>query len=290
MRVGMIGLGGMGAGMASSLLRAGHELTVWNRSADKAEAFAGEAVKVAATPKAAFAGEAALTMLSTDEAVREVILESGALESAAPGLVHVMSATISPEFSEELARRHAEQGIAYVVAPVLGRPDVAEKGELNVLASGRPEAMAKAKPVLDAIGARTWPMGESAGHANVAKLAVNFMLAAAIETMAEAFVMAEKHGVEPRQLHELITGTLFAAPAYKTYGQFIVEGRFEPAAFKLPLGLKDVRLALAAAETVEAPMPLASLLRDTFIDALAHGGREKDWSAIAEVARRRAGL
>ena len=290
MRVGMIGLGAMGAGMATSLLRAGHEVNVWNRSPNKARALLDQGAKLADAPEDAFDGEAVVTMLSTDEAVRDVVLDSGALSKAAPGLVHVMSATISPDLAVELARRHREAGVAYVAAPVLGRPDVAEKGQLNVLVSGAADAIARAGPVLEAIGARTWPMGEEPDHANIAKLAVNFMLAAAMETMAEAFTMAEKHGVAPAKLHELVTSTLFSAPAYKTYGQFIVDGRFEPAAFKLPLGLKDVRLVHAAGEAVNAPMPLASLLRDNFIDALAHGAHDKDWSAIAEVARRRAGL
>ena len=290
MPVGVIGLGSMGAGMAKSLIRAGHEVTVWNRSRDKAEALAGEGARVADGLADAVSGEAVVTMLGTDEAVREVVLESGALEQAASGLVHVMSATISPDLSEELARRHAERGLAYVAAPVLGRPDVAEKGELNVLVSGEEAAISRAKPVLDAIGAKTWPIGPEPRHANVAKLAANFMIAAAMETMAEAFAMLEKQGVEPNKLYDLVTSTLFAAPVYRNYGRMILEGRYEPVGFALPLGLKDMRLVHAAGEAVSAPMPLASLLRDNYIDALAHGGETKDWSAVAEVARRRAGL
>jgi 3-hydroxyisobutyrate dehydrogenase-like beta-hydroxyacid dehydrogenase len=276
--------------MAESLLAAGHEVTVWNRTRETAASLERSGARVADDPGEAFKGEAAVTMLSTDEATREVILDRHVLEGAAPGLVHVMCATISPQFSEELARAHADQGVAYVAAPVLGRPDVAAKGQLNVLVAGDPHAVETAKPVLDAIGARSWRFGDRPQSANIAKLAVNFMIAAAMETMAEAFALAEKNGVEPAQLHELISTTLFAAPVYKNYGQFIVDKKFEPAAFKLTLGLKDVRLALAAAEAAATPMPLASLLRDNFVDALAHGGADKDWSALAEVAFRRAGL
>jgi 3-hydroxyisobutyrate dehydrogenase-like beta-hydroxyacid dehydrogenase len=289
MKVGVIGLGGMGSGMAESLLRAGHEVTVWNRTPERARPFADKGAAVASEPKALFGGEAVVTMLSTDEAVREV-MGADALSAVTPGLVHVMCATISPALSEELARQHKTHGAAYVAAPVLGRPEVAAKGELNILAAGEPDALERARPVLDAIGARTWPVGEEPHKANIAKLAVNFMIAAATETMAEAFTLVEKEGIAPQLLHELITSTLFAAPIYKNYGAMIVERRFEPAGFKLPLGLKDIRLALAASEAARAPMPLASLLRDNFVDALGHGAEDKDWTAIAEVARRRAGL
>jgi 3-hydroxyisobutyrate dehydrogenase-like beta-hydroxyacid dehydrogenase len=290
MRVGVIGLGGMGLGMARSLLEAGHEVTVWNRTRNRAEPLVAAGGRVANDPVELFKGDAVLTMLANDEATRSVILDGGVLDHASAGLVHVMAATISPTLSEELAKAHAEKGVDYVAAPVLGRPDVAAKGQLNVLAAGPSSALDKATPVLDAIGAKTWRFGEEAHLANVAKLAMNFMIAAAMETMAEAFALGEKHGLKAADLHALASSTLFAAPVYKNYGQFIVDKAFEPAAFKLPLGLKDMRLALAAGEAVGAPMPLASLLRDNFVDALAHGGAEKDWSGLAEVAFRRAGL
>jgi 3-hydroxyisobutyrate dehydrogenase-like beta-hydroxyacid dehydrogenase len=290
MKVGVIGLGGMGAGMAESLLRKGHEVTVWNRTRDRAEPLVSKGATVADTPRDAFAGEAVVTMLANDEAVRDVVLESGALDGARPGFVHLMCATISPAFARELAELHRAQGLGYVAAPVLGRPEVAAKGELNILAAGDRAALDKAGPVLDALGGRTWPIGEEPQKANVAKLAVNFMIAAATESMAEAFALAEKEDVAPSTLHELVSSTLFASPIYKNYGAMIVDRRFEPAGFKLSLGLKDIRLALAAGETAQVPLPFASVLRDNFVDALAHGGEDKDWTAIAEVARRRAGL
>jgi 3-hydroxyisobutyrate dehydrogenase-like beta-hydroxyacid dehydrogenase len=290
MRVGVIGLGGMGAGMAESLLREGHDVVVWNRTAAKAQPLLAKGARLVDTPAEAFAGEAVVTMLAADDSVREVVLQSGALERAAAGLVHVMCATIAPAFSRELAEAHGRHGLHYVAAPVMGRPEVAAKGELNVLVAGDPAAVEKAGPVLDAIGGRTWPMGDEPHKANVAKLAFNFLIAAATGAMAEAFAFVEKQGVEPEALYEVATSTLFAAPIYKNYGKMIVERRYEPPGFKLPLGLKDLRLALAAGEAARAPMPLASLLRDNFVDALAHGDEEKDWTAAAEVSRRRAGL
>jgi 3-hydroxyisobutyrate dehydrogenase-like beta-hydroxyacid dehydrogenase len=290
MDIGVIGLGGMGAAMAANLLKAGHKVTAWNRSPGPVEALVALGAKAAASPRDAFQGEATITMLADDQAIREVILESEALQGARSGLVHVVSATISVALAQELETRHTDLGLGYVAAPVLGRTDVAEQGQLNVLAAGDDAALAKVQPLLDVIGKRTWRVGEAPHQANVAKLQVNFMLAAAIETMAEAFTVAEKSGVNPSFMYELITETLFAAPAYKTYGQFIVDQQFEPAKFKLKLGLKDIRLALAAGEAVDAPAPLAALLRDNFIDAIAHGGAELDWAGLATVARRRAGL
>jgi len=290
MEIGVIGLGGMGSGMAANLLKAGHKVVVWNRSPAPVEALTAQGAIAAASPKDAFQGEATVTMLADDPAVRDVVLESGALNAANAGLVHIVSATISVALAQELEKRHAELGLGYVAAPVLGRPDVAEQGQLNVLAAGDDAAIAKVQPVLDVIGKRTWRVGEAPHQANAAKLQVNFMIAAAIETMAEAFTVAEKFGVTPSFMYELITETLFAAPAYKTYGQFIVDQQFEPAKFKLKLGLKDIRLGLAAGESVDAPSPLAALLRDNFIDAVAHGGADLDWAGLATVARRRAGL
>ena len=290
MDVGFIGLGQMGSGMARSLMRAGHQLRVWNRSPEPAERLVAEGARQAADPAEVFQAEVVFTMLADDHAVRQAILESGALTRARPGTVHVVSASISVALSRTLEDAHRDAGVAYVAAPVLGRPDVAEAGELNVLAAGAPEAIARVQPLLDAIGKRTWPIGAAPHQAHLAKLAVNFSLASAIETLAEAFALARCYDLDPAILRDVLTGTLFAAPAYKTYGDLLVEGKFEPALFKLPLGLKDVRLALEAGEAVHAPLPFASVMRDNFIDAIAHGDAEKDWSAVSKVAARRAGL
>ena len=290
MDIGFIGLGHMGSGMARNLIKAGHRLRVWNRSREPAEALEKDGAVRAETPAEAFNTDVVFTMLSADEAVREVVLDSGALDAARQGATHVMSATISVGFSQELETVHADHGIGYVAAPVLGRPDVAEAGQLNVLAAGPSAEIEKVRPLLEAFAKQVWPVGDRPHLANVAKLSCNFTLACAIEAMAEAVALARRYELDPNTLMEVLTGTLFAAPAYKTYGPMVVEQRFEPANFKLPLGLKDVREALRAGEAVGAPLPFASVLRDNFVDAIAHGDADKDWSAVARVAMRRAGL
>jgi 3-hydroxyisobutyrate dehydrogenase-like beta-hydroxyacid dehydrogenase len=290
MDVGFIGLGAMGSGMARSLIGAGHRVRAWNRSPGPVEALVRDGAQAAATPGEVFDADAVVTMLGADQAVREVILDPGLLKAARKGLVHIVSSTISVAFAQELERAHEAAGVGYVAAPVLGRPDVAAAGELNVLYAGRPDAVARVQPLLQSLGKRAWPIGDQPHLANLVKLSCNFTLASAIEAMAEAFTLVRRHDLDPRILMEVLTGSLFAAPAYKTYGPMIVEQRFEPANFKLPLGLKDIRLALEAGEAVGAPLPFASLLRDNFIDAIGHGDADKDWSAVAAVAARRAGL
>jgi len=290
MKVGVIGLGAMGSGLAESLLRAGHEVVVWNRSKPPLELLRTAGAHAADTPAEVFAADAVVTMLANDEAVREVILDGGLLKCANGGTVHVMSATISVALAKELEKVHARERVALVCAPVLGRPDVAVKGELNVLAAGNRAALATVQPVLDAIGRRTWTFGEQPHKANVAKLSANFMIAATIELLAEVFAFTEKSGLDPKVFFEMATNTLFAAPVFRTYGGLILERNFEPAKFKLTLGLKDVRLALAAGEAVEVPLPFASVLRDNFLDAIANGAADKDWAAISQVSFRHSGL
>lgn len=290
MRVGLIGAGEMGRGMASRLLKAGHQVKVWNRSPGPVAELTRQGAEAAKSPEEAFAADATITMLADDDAVRAVVLSSGALARAPKDVVHIVTSTISVALAQELERAHAAAGIAYVAAPVLGRPDVAAQGKLHVLTAGDAAAIRKATPVLEIIGQKTWPFGTVPHKANTAKLAMNFLIVSAIEAMAEATTLAERYELEPKQLMDVITGTLFSAPAYATYGKLILEGTFEPALFKLTLGLKDVRLALSAGEAHGVPLPFASIVRDNFVDAIGHGDGNKDWSAIAEVARRRAGL
>lgn len=290
MKVGFIGLGAMGSAMASNLLATGHAVTVWNRSAAATEPLASLGARVASTPERAVLGEAVCSMLANDQAVRAVFLDGGLLDAMDPGTVHVNHATISVALAQELAEAHAARGIDYVAAPVFGRPDAAAAARLQIVAAGKPAAVDTVRPLLEAMGAKIWPMGEAPERANVVKIAGNFMLAAAIESMAEASALTRAHGVGAAEFLELMTSTLFAAPAYQGYGKLIAEQRYSPAGFAMPLGLKDVGLALSAGEARRVPLPFAGVLRDNFLDALAHGGEELDWSALALVAARRAGL
>lgn len=289
MNVGFIGIGAMGAVMVQRLLAAGHAVRIWNRSPGPAQRLAQRGATVVATPAEACKGEAVFSMLADDVAARAVLLDSGMLQACAPGLVHVNMATISIGLAAEMARCHAEQGVDYVAAPVLGRPDVAAAGKLNILAAGAPAAIDRVQPLLDLLGQKTWHLGETAEHANVYKLAANFMLACAIETFGEAAALVDGHGAGAAQFHELITSTLFPGPVYTGYGKLITEGRYEPALFKARLGLKDVRLALAAGEAIHTPLPLGSVVRDSLIEAMAHGDGEKDFAVLGRVAQRRAG-
>jgi 3-hydroxyisobutyrate dehydrogenase-like beta-hydroxyacid dehydrogenase len=288
MDIGFIGLGEMGARMVENILKAGHQVRVWNRSAERAATLAAAGATVVATPAEAFAGDAVVSMLADDAAVRAVI-DTSLLDRAPRGLVHVNMATISVALAETLAHEHATRGIDYVAAPVLGRPDVAAAGKLTIVAGGPAEAIERVQPVLDAIGQKTWRIGSLPQQANVMKLAANFMLASAVETLGEASALLAGHGVAMQDFLDVITGGLFPGPVYQGYGKMIAERRYEPALFKARLGLKDVRLALAAADAVSTPMPVASVVRDSLLEAIAHGDGDKDFAALGQVAARRAG-
>jgi 3-hydroxyisobutyrate dehydrogenase-like beta-hydroxyacid dehydrogenase len=293
MRIGFIGLGNMGSAIAGRLLEAGHELRVWNRSPEPARRLAERGAQLAATAEDAFRGEVVFSMLSDDQVTRAVLVDSGVLARAKPDTsrIHVNLATISVALADELADRHRERGVGYVAAPVLGRPDVAAAGKLTVLLAGPRQAAESVQPLLaGTVGQKVWRFGERASQANVVKLAVNFMLAAAIESMGEAAALTAGYGVEPRELFDLIGQSLFPGPVYQGYGRLIAEGRFEPAGFKARLGLKDVRLALAAAESATAPMPVGSLIRDSMLEALARGEGDKEFGVVlGRGAMRRAG-
>ncbi|HJS91445.1 MAG TPA: NAD(P)-dependent oxidoreductase [Steroidobacteraceae bacterium] len=293
MNVGFIGLGNMGSAIAGRLLEAGHAVRVWNRSPEPARRLAERGAQAAATAEEAFRAEVVFSMLSDDEATRKVLVESGVLARATPSAtrVHVNMATISAALADELAELHGERGIGYVAAPVLGRPDVAAAGKLTVLLAGPRPTIEAVQPLLDGtVGQKLYRFGERASQANVVKLAVNFMLAAAIESMGEAAALTAGYGIEPRDLFEVIGQSLFPGPVYQGYGRLIAERRFEPAGFKARLGLKDVRLALAAAEAATTPMPLGSLIRDSMLEALARGEGEKEFGVVlGRAAMRRAG-
>ncbi|MEV7023509.1 NAD(P)-dependent oxidoreductase [Kitasatospora sp. NPDC093558] len=287
--VGFVGLGAMGRGMAGSLLRAGHAVRVWNRSPEPVAALVAEGAEAAETLAEVFEADTVVSMLADDAAVERLLLDP-ALLAGARATLHVNMATVSLALAERAEAAHADHGIGYVAAPVLGRPPVAAAGQLNILAAGDPALLERAEPLFAAMGQRTWHFGDRPSQANTTKIGVNFLLACAIESMAEACALAEAHGVRPADLIDLITNTLFPGPVYGGYGAMVAERRYEPAGFRLPLGLKDVGLALDAGAAATVPLPFAGILRDAFLDALAHGDGDKDWAAVASVARRRAGL
>lgn len=287
MNVGFIGTGSMGAAMVPNLVKAGHRVSVWNRNSASAKAFDG--VTVLPSPAAAFENDAVMTMLSDDAAVRSVIVDSGALAAAPKDCVHVMMATISVALVEELQVLHRSAGVAYVAAPVFGVPAVAAQAQLNIMAAGRAEAIAKVQPLLDALGQKTWHLGEDPTHANVAKLAGNMMITLAIEAMGEASALTESYGLKAADFLDVVTNTIFASPSYKRYGSFIASNRYEPG-FTLTLGLKDVNLALDAAQARNTVLPALELVRQNMRNAVGQGWGSKDWSILAKMTRRRAGL
>lgn len=287
MNIGFIGVGSMGAAMVPNLIKAGHAVSVWNRSERAAAAIAG--ARVLASPNAAFANEIVMTMLADDAAVRAVILDSGALAEAQKDCLHVMMATISPAFVDELVSHHRAAGIGYLAAPVFGVPAAAAQAKLNIVAAGDAKHLARVQPLFDVLGQKTWRLGEDPKRANVAKIAGNMMIALAFEAMGEASALTESYGVSAKDFLDIVTNTLFASPSYQRYGGFIAAGRYEPG-FKLPLGLKDVNLARDAAKARERHLPALEIVRENMMAALAAGLGDKDWSIAARMARRRAGM
>lgn len=291
MKVGFIGLGQMGVGMAANLLKAGHQLCVFNRTGARAEPLVAQGAQLAADVGAACRGDAVITMLADDDALRKVAFGPGGLVAdLGKGAVHISSSTISVALAEELEAAHAAAGQRFVSAPVFGRPEAAAAAKLFVVAAGAPETLAEMAPLFDAMGQRTFIVAETPKTANLVKLSGNFLIAAVIESLGEAMALVAKAGVDRGQYVDLLTSTLFGAPVYRTYGALIAERKFEPAGFAATLGQKDIRLALSAAKSLSVPLPLASLLRDRFLTLIAQGGATLDWSAIADLASRDAGL
>jgi 3-hydroxyisobutyrate dehydrogenase-like beta-hydroxyacid dehydrogenase len=287
MDIGFIGLGTMGSRIAANIIKAGHKVRVWNRSRPSVDALAKLGAIPVDTPREAFSGDAVFSILADDAAVRAVI--EPLLDGAPNGLVHVNMATISVALARDLAARHSEHGLFYVAATVFGRPEVAEAGKLTIVAAGAPTAVSRVQPILDVIGQRTWPMGEQPERANVVKLAGNFMLGAAVEAMAEASAMSSRYGIAPADMLNVMINGVFNAPAYQYYGDAIAKERYEPPGFRLSLTLKDLRLALAAADEATAPMPLADVVYESLLEAAANGDGERDLAALAKVSMRRAG-
>jgi 3-hydroxyisobutyrate dehydrogenase-like beta-hydroxyacid dehydrogenase len=280
----------MGRVMVRNLLRAGHRVRAWDISTDARAEIGKHGAEIAADAQDAFSGDAVISMLPNDDAMRGVFLEGGVLPERGSTTVHVNMATASVECVSELAAAHAARGIAYVSAPVFGRPEMAAERNLNILAAGDPRAIERVQPLFDALGKKTWRLGDVPGNANVAKIAGNLMVACMLEAMGEAAALARAYKMDPADLLNVVVGSLYDVPIYRIYAGMIGSGKFEPPGFDLRLGLKDAKLALAAGEEMNVALPFASVLRDNYLDALAHGDERKDWSAVSRVAARRAAL
>lgn len=292
MKIGFVGLGRMGQPIAARLLQAGHALALYNRTPNKAaELVNAGAARAWSVADACAGADAVLTMLADDDALRATALGAGGIVAhLAPGAVHVAMGTHGVDAIRELAAAHAERRQSLVAAPVLGRPEAAAAGQLGIVAAGPAAALERCRPLFAAIGRRTFEAGDDPAGASALKLANNFVLGCAIEAMAEAYALVRKNGVEPGVLHDVLTDGLFACPAYKTYARLIADEAWDQAGFTARLALKDVRLALAAGDAANVPLPGASLLRDRLLGALAHGDGERDWSVLALEQARASGL
>lgn len=291
MKIGFIGLGAIGAPMAHNLVAAGFDLTVWNRSPDKCQPLVQAGATQAESPAQCAACDVLISMLADDAALTAVVDEHGLIEAMGEATVHANMATVSVVCARDMATRHAAAGRTYIAAPVLGRPDVAKAGKLQIVAAGAADAIETARPALEVMGARVWPSGEEPYRANVIKLATNYMLVSAVETMGEAAAMTAGYGIEPGDFLEIITRSVFAAPAYQGYAPAMARRDYNnPDGFKLKLGAKDMDLALAAARAENIAMPVGGVVRERFSEALAAGDGDLDLAALAEGSRRQAYL
>lgn len=290
MKIGFIGLGNMGAAMARNLAKAGHDLIVWNRSPEKADALVAEGATRAATPAEAASGDVVHTMLADDKAVEAVTFGEEGILSGSSRAIHVSHSTISVPLAKRLAAAHADHGSIFVSAPVFGRPAAAEAAKLFVIAAGSVKAIGTCGPLFDAIGQKSFVIGDEPSAANLVKLCGNFLILSVVESLAEAMTLGEKGGVPKSKLLEVLTGTLFGAPIYQTYGEILVKEAFRPAGFAAPLGLKDMNLVSQAATDTRVPMPVLAVLRDHLLSTIAREGEDIDWSGIGRVVAAGAGL
>ena len=291
MKVGFIGLGKMGAGMADRLLEAGYDLTVFNRSVARMRNLVAKGARGAKTVAEACEAEVVLTMLANDAALEDTALGSaGIVAHLKPGAVHISCSTVSVDMAARLTKAHAEKGQVFISAPVFGRPDAAAAGKLFLILGGDTEAIARLQALFDVLGQRSYHVSAEPDKANLVKLSGNFLIATVIESLGEAMALTEKGGIDRHQYLELLTSSIFNVPIYKNYGAMIAGRSFEPAGFAAELGQKDLRLVMAAAETLSVPLPFAGILRDRFLELAAHGGEHLDWSAVGSLAAKDAAL
>ena len=292
MKVGFIGLGRMGRGMAGCLLDAGHDLLVYNRTPEKVADLDAAGTEVAGSiAEATEDREVVITMITDDAATEAVVLGDGGLIAALPvGTIHLGMSTNSVDMTRTITAAHAKASQVFVAAPVLGRPDRAAAGELGIIPAGPADAVAKVQPLLEAMGRRIFTAGKTPDAAAALKIAHNFVLGCAIEVMGEGMSLVRKYGVEPLVLHQVLTEGIFGAPAYQIYGDIIVREAYDDVGFTTLIGLKDCNLALAAAEAVAMPLPSANVLRDRLLGAVAHGDGERDWAVVAREQARASGI
>ena len=289
--IGFIGLGNMGQAMASSLLKAGYTLTVYNRTLSKAEALTAKGARLAHQPSETVTkGGIVISMVANDQALEEIVMSPGFLECLGPGGIHLSMSTVSPETSRKLAQLHAQHGSISLAAPVFGRPEAAAAQKLWICLAGPQLARERVQPVLKALGQGIFDFGEDPGAANIVKLCGNFLILSAMEAMAEALALAEKGGIDRSAVIDMLTHTLFSAPIYQIYAKMIAEKRHTPAGFRQTLGLKDLNLVRDVAEHTTMPMPFASLLHDRLLAGIAKGRGDMDWSALSLDVLENAGL
>lgn len=289
MRIGFIGLGHMGRAMGQRLLAAGHELTVYNRTVERAKPLTDAGARLARSPaEAAASAEVLITMLADDAAVASTVLESAGVVAGLPrGSIHVSMSTIGPEMSSRLLAAHRNAGQLYVAAPVLGRPEAVERGEVVILVGGPSDAIERCRPIFDTLGRETHVIAEEPPLANVVKLAANLLFAVLIEGLGESFDFVESYGIDAGHFLDIVNGASLKSPVVAAYGRVIAERRFEPAGFRLALGAKDVRLVLDAAAQRSVETPIAAFLYERFLEAMAEGFGDVDWSAVGRVLAHR---
>ena len=289
MKIGFVGLGQMGRGMAERLLERGHQLVVWNRTRAVADVFRARGATVAERADEALDAEVVITMLADDAALESVWIAPALIEKLPAAAVHLNMASVSLAMGQRLAALHRDCGAQYVSAPVFGRPGAALSGELDIVAAGPRRAIGRCVPLFEALGRRWFDLGEDAAQANIVKIARNFLLGTIIEGLGEAFALVQKSGVEPAKFLDIITSTSMNAPAYRNYGKLMIDKPAQ-ATFTLKLGLKDVELALQAGSQTGVPMPTAALIRDQHLAAIARGYGDRDWAALGNYIAESAGL
>ena len=279
MKIGFIGLGLMGRGMASRLLDCGYALVLWNRTPAAAETFAARSAVVATNPQETLSADIVISMLADDDAIESVWITGDLVAQLPATSVHLNMASISPRIAARLNELHRTHGSSYVAAPVFGRPEFAARGELDIVAAGAPDALARCEPLFKVLGRRWFKVADDAPKANALKVARNFLLATIIEGLGEAMALAEKAGVDPQVFYQIVTSTAMNSSSHINYGRLMLENPYHPT-FTLKLGLKDVDLALQTASDLNVALPTAKLLREQHLAAIAQGYGERDWAAL----------